>query len=180
MSKKQKSSTISYTLSHTISYTLSNEWEPEYKDTNWTKEKTNKNFEYFKYTSNIPDIVYGITTELIDKAKKIQETIIQEKDKDKDKDKEYYFYKFYKLYDFVDNTNCEIIYSRLPIEKIILNDIVNHSKPESRLSRFIDLTKVVYKVLSCYKVNKDVSLVKELNDIKKKLKEENNILDEED
>ena len=31
--------------------------------------------------------------------------------------------------------------------------------------------------MCCYKVNKDVSLVKELNDIKKKLKEENNILD---
>jgi len=167
MSKKQKS--------NIISYTLTNEWEPESKNTNWTKEKTNKNFEYFKYNSDIPDIVYGITTELIDKAKKIQDITIQEKEKDKDK--EYYFYKFYKLYDFVDTTNCDIIYSRLPIEKIILNDIVNHNKPESRLSRFIDLTKVVYKVLSCYKVNKDVSLVKELNDIKKKLKEENNILD---
>lgn len=173
MSKKQKSSTISYTLSNT----LSNEWNPEDKNTNWTKEKTNKNFEYFKYNSDISNIVYAITTELIDKAKKIQDVTIQEKDKDKDIDTEYYFYKFYKVYDFVDTTNCEIIYSRLPIEKIILNDIVNHNKPDSRLSRFIDLTKVKYKVLSCYKVNKDVSLVKELNDIKKKLKEENNILD---
>ena len=165
MSKKQKTSILTYSLS--------NEWNPEDKNTNWTKEKTNKNFEYFKYNSDIPDLEYSITTELIDKAKKIQDITIQEKDKDI----EYYFYKFYKLYDFVDNTNCEIIYSRLPIEKIILNDIVNHNKPDSRLSRFIDLTKVKYKVLSCYKVNKDVSLVKELNDIKKKLKEENNILD---
>ena len=165
MSKKQKSQIIS----------ISNEWNPDEKDINWTKEKTNKKFEYFKYKSDIPDIVYSITTETIDKAKKIQEQPIQEKDKDKDT--QYYFYKFYKLYDFVDNTNCEIIYSRISIEKIILNDILNHNKPESRLSRFKDLTKVKYKLLCCYKVNKDVSLVKELNDIKKKLKEENNILD---
>ena len=84
MSKKQKSQIIS----------ISNEWNPDEKDINWTKEKTNKKFEYFKYKSDIPDIVYSITTETIDKAKKIQEQPIQEKDKDKDT--QYYFYKFYK------------------------------------------------------------------------------------
>lgn len=151
-----------------IQYSLSNEFKPELEDKYWDKIDGDKDI--FKYNKTIPEVVYNITQNLIDKAKSLTANISEDNNDD------YNIYRFYKIYET--DTISNIFYSRTSIETTIINDIINHNLGKNKLSDFKNLLDIKYKLLECYKVNKEIkSIKKEFDIIKDKLKESNNIID---
>jgi hypothetical protein len=150
-----------------IQYSISNEFKPELEDKYWDKIDGDK--DVFKYNKTIPEVVYNITQNLIDKAKSLTANISEDNNDD------YNIYRFYKIYET--ELNCNIFYSRTSIETIIINDLINHNLGKNKLSDFKNLLDIKYKLLECYKIKKNTNIKKEFDIIKDKLKESNNIID---
>jgi len=72
---------------------------------------------------------------------------------------------------------CNIFYSRPSIEITILNDLINHNKGHKKLIDFKILLDIKYKLLAIYKVKKNTNTKKEFDEIKQKLRDENEIID---
>ncbi len=140
------------------------DFKPNKDDKYWNKVNDNDNI--FKYNKPIPETIYQITQQLINKTEVI-DGYIQE-----DNILDYNIYKFYKIYD---NDHAEICYSKTSINTTISNYIINHKKDTNKISDFKNLTDIKYKLLECYKVNKNTVIKKEFDIIKNRLREENNI-----
>jgi hypothetical protein len=140
------------------------DFKPNKDDKYWNK--INDNVNIFKYNKQIPETIYEITQQQINKTELI-DGYIQE-----DNILDYNIYKFYKIYD---NNHAEICYSKTSIDTTILNYIINHKEDTNKISDFKNLTDVKYKLLECYKVYKNTSIKKEFDIIKNRLREENNI-----
>ena len=182
MSKKIKQS-------KEIKYSISNEFKPESEEKYWDKIDDDKDI--LKYIKTMPEVEYNITQNLIDKAKPLTINISEENNDD------YNIYRFYKIYEMelngyelskitpsvknISNKNIffgNIFYSRTSIETTIINDLINHNLGKNKLTDFKNLLDIKYKLLECYKVNKEIkSIKKEFDIIKDKLKESNNIID---
>ena len=139
------------------------DFKPNKDDKYWVKINDKNNI--FKYNKPIAETIYQITQQLINKTE-IIDGYIQE-----DSVLDYNIYKFYKIYD---NDHAEISYSKSSIETTISNYIINHKKGQ-KSSEFKNLTDIKYKLLECYKVNKNTIIKKEFDLIKNRLREENNI-----
>ena len=167
MSKKIKQSKQSKETKE-IQYSISNEFKPESEEKYWDKIDGDKDI--LKYIKTMPEVEYNITQNLIDKAKPLTINISEENNDD------YNIYRFYKIYET--ELNCNIFYSRTSIETTIINDLINHNLGKNKLNDFKNLLDIKYKLLECYKVNKEIkSIKKEFDIIKDKLKELNNIID---
>jgi hypothetical protein len=152
-----------------IKYTVSNEFKSELDDKYWNKINDDKDI--YKYNNNIPDVIYTITQNLIDKANTTKDNISD------DNSNEYNIYKFYKIYESENDVNADIFYSRPSIEITILNDLINHNKGQKKLLDFKNLLDIKYKLLEIYKVKKNTNTKKEFDEIKEKLRKENEIID---
>ena len=150
-------------------YNTSNEFKPELDDKYW--DKINNDKDIYKYNNDIPDVIYTITQNLIDKANTIKDNISD------DNTNEYNIYKFYKIYESENDVNADIFYSRPSIEITILNDIINHNLGKKKLLDFKNLLDIKYKLLEIYKVKKNTNTKKEFDEIKEKLRNENEIID---
>ena len=152
-----------------LKYSVSKEFKPELDDKYW--DKINNDKDIYKYNNNIPDVIYTITQNLIDKANTIKDNISD------DNTNEYNIYKFYKIYESENDVNADIFYSRPSIEITILNDLINHNKGQKKLLDFKNLLDIKYKLLVIYKVKKNTNTKKEFDEIKEKLRKENEIID---
>jgi len=152
-----------------IKYSVSKEFKPELDDKYWNKINDDKDI--YKYNNNIPDVIYTITQNLIDKASTTKDNISD------DNSNEYNIYKFYKIYESENDVNADIFYSRPSIEITILNDLINHNKGHKKLIDFKTLLDIKYKLLAIYKVKKNTNTKKEFDEIKEKLRNENEIID---
>ena len=167
MSKKIKQTKQSK-KSKEIKYSISNEFKPESEEKYWDKIDGDKDI--LKYIKTMPEVEYNITQNLIDKAKPLTINISEDNNDD------YNIIRFYKIYET--ELNCNIFYSRTSIETTIINDLINHNLGKNKLTDFKNLLDIKYKLLECYKVNKEIkSIKKEFDTIKDKLKESNNIID---
>lgn len=172
-----------------IKYSISNEFKPESEEKYWDKIDGDKDI--LKYIKTMPEVEYNITQNLIDKAKPLTINISEDNNDD------YNIIRFYKIYE-TELNGCElskitpsvknisnkniffgnIFYSRTSIETTIINDLINHNLGKNKLTDFKNLLDIKYKLLECYKVNKEIkSIKKEFDIIKDKLKESNNIID---
>ena len=152
-----------------IKYSVSNEFKPELDDKYW--DKINNDKDIYKHNNDIPDVIYTITQNLIDKANTIKDNISD------DNTNEYNIYKFYKIYESENDVNADIFYSRPSIEITILNDIINHNLGKKKLLDFKNLLDIKYKLLEIYKIKKNTNTKKEFDEIKEKLRNENEIID---
>jgi hypothetical protein len=152
-----------------IKYNVSNEFKPELDDKYW--DKINNDKDIYKYNNDIPDVIYTITQNLIDKANTTKDNISD------GNTNEYNIYKFYKIYESENDVNADIFYSRPSIEITILNDLINHNKGQKKLLDFKNLLDIKYKLLEIYKVKKNTNTKKEFDEIKEKLRNENEIID---
>ena len=150
-------------------YTTANEFKPDLDDKYWDKINEEKNI--YKYNNNIPDVVYTVTQKLIDKANSSKDALSD------DNQNEYNIYKFYKIYESENDINADIFYSRVSIEIIILNDLINHNQGKKKLENFKNLLDIKYKLLAIYKVKKNTNIKKEFDTIKDTLRNENEIID---
>jgi len=151
-----------------IKYSITNEFIPELDDKYW--DKIDENINILKYNKTIPEVEYNITQNLIDKAKILTVNISEENND------EYNIIRFYKIYETEFNSN--IFYSRTSIETTIMNDLINHNLGKNKLNDFKNLLDIKYKLLTCYKVNKEFkNIKKEFDLIKDKFKESNNVID---
>ena len=151
-----------------IKYSISNEFKPESEEKYWDKIDGDKDI--LKYIKTMPEVEYNITQNLIDKAKPLTINISEDNNDD------YNIIRFYKIYET--DTISNIFYSRTSIETTIINDLINHNLGKNKLTDFKNLLDIKYKLLECYKVNKEIkSIKKEFDTIKDKLKESNNIID---
>lgn len=151
-----------------IKYSISNEFKPESEEKYWDKIDGDKDI--LKYIKTMPEVEYNITQNLIDKAKPLTINISEDNNDD------YNIIRFYKIYET--DTISNIFYSRTSIETTIINDLINHNLGKNKLTDFKNLLDIKYKLLECYKVNKEIkSIKKEFDIIKDKLKESNNIID---
>lgn len=151
-----------------IKYSISNEFIPDSEDKYWDKIDGDKDI--LKYIKTMPEVEYNITQNLIDKAKPLTINISEDNNDD------YNIIRFYKIYET--DTISNIFYSRTSIETTIINDLINHNLGKNKLTDFKNLLDIKYKLLECYKVNKEIkSIKKEFDIIKDKLKESNNIID---
>ena len=151
-----------------IKYSISNEFKPESEEKYWDKIDGDKDI--LKYIKTMPEVEYNITQNLIDKAKPLTINISEDNNDD------YNIIRFYKIYET--DTISNIFYSRTSIETTIINDLINHNLGKNKLTDFKNLLDIKYKLLECYKVNKEIkSIKKEFDTIKDKLKELNNIID---
>ena len=136
----------------------------DYNNDDW--DVINKEKNIMKYNKEITNIEYNITDQIINNANQ-RDDIVTESNTD-----DYHIYKFYKIYD--NDQNSDYFYSRTSIETTMMNDIINYNKGQKKLMIFTKLTDIKYKLLECYKVNKDVNVRKELDEIKDKLRNNNN------
>ena len=161
MSKKQTKQTKQ------TKYTISNEFEPEKEDKYWT-ELENKEIQ--KYNKPIPEVEYNITPKIIENVKTLTDAMTY------NNDNEYNICKYYKMYDTKDDNNSHILYSRVPIEIIISNDLINlNNNKNNKLKNVSDIINVRYKLLEIYKVKKGLFLKKEFDEIKNRLEIDNNV-----
>lgn len=151
-----------------IKYTTSNEFEPEKEDKYWT-ELENKEIQ--KYNKPIPEVEYNITPKIIDKVKTLKDTMTY------NNENEYNICKYYKMYDTKDDNNSHILCSRVPIEIIISNDLINlNNNKNSKLKNVSDIMNIRYKLLEIYKVKKGLFFKKEFDEIKNRFEIDNNII----
>lgn len=150
-------------------YNTTNEFKPDLDDKYW--DKINEEKIIYKYNNDIPEIIYTITQKLIDKANSSKDALSD------DNQNEYNIYKFYKIYESENDINADIFYSRVSIEIIILNDLINHNQGKKKLENFKNLLDIKYKLLAIYKVKKNTNIKKEFDTIKDTLRNENEIID---
>ena len=133
-------------------------------------DKTN-NKEISKYNKPIKDIEYVITQKLIDESKTHEKTLSY------DNTNEYNFLRYYKVYDTENKLDAYIIYSRVPIDITIINDLINvNIKKTGKILQASSLLNVKYKLLEIYRVKKGLSLKLDFDNVRTRLEDENKII----
>ena len=141
-------------------------------DTKWKKYTSDKikDSKLLYYSGDIPETIYSITKEYIDKAKKIDKIISDVEEKESNT-----IYKIYKIYD---NENVIISYTKNIIENVVINDLFNNyknNKDYNRINVFKNIENIKYKLLYICKANKEDNILKEMKEIKTKFENENNV-----
>jgi len=129
------------------------------------------NKEISKYNKPIKDVEYSITQKLIDESKK------HEKILSCDNTSEYNYLRYYKVYDTENKLDAYIIYSRVPIDITIMNDLINvNIKKTGKIVQASSLLNVKYKLLEIYRVKKGLSLKLDFDNVRTRLENENKII----
>lgn len=129
------------------------------------------NKEISKYNKPIKDVEYSITQKLIDESKTHEKTLSC------DNTNEYNFLRYYKVYDTENKLDAYIIYSRVPIDITIMNDLINvNIKKTGKILQASSLLNVKYKLLEIYRVKKGLSLKLDFDNVRTRLEDENKII----
>lgn len=136
-----------------------------------------ENNKYLK-CSNLPEVDFKITQQLIDEAKEhIEYKEMMGVQTEYEKQTNY----IYKIYKFYDENNSVTTFTTMSLETALKNNIVGYleKKNTSRLINFMSLTNVKMKLLGVYKKEDGSNIdVKILNELKNKFMEENNTITE--